>query len=225
MFVFQRKVNSTGEIHVILTEQDRAQLLVEGMKWIDLNDTLNDFNKDDDITDCKLCATYAGDLDDSAIRTYINNNYNDNSIVQKKPEEEKKSSNENSDKKKDKKDKVDTSGKIIKVDEDGEEWESDENLEQYLEAEALECPTCGDIGKALINKHGEILPCKSCIEIDAYLKGKKEGYSKGFEEGYNKCMKLVEKLISGNKEELDELTNVNINDLIKETEKEDNNGK
>lgn len=218
MFIFQRKNKSIGEIHIILTERDRAQLLVEGTKWVDLNDTLNDFNKDDNITDCKLCACYAGDLNDGAIRAFIESSYNDVTYTKQK------SSNSNSEKKDDKV-KVDTKGKIVKVTNDGTQWESDENLEEYLESEDLECPTCGDLGKALINKKGEILPCKSCIEIDAYLKGKKEGYSKGFQDGYDKCLKMVEKLVSGNKEELDELTNVKINDLIRETDKENNDEK
>lgn len=217
MFIFQRKNKSTGEIHVILTERDRAQLFVEGTKWVDLNDTLNDFNKDDSITDCKLCACYAGDLNDGAIRAFIESSYNDVTYTKKKSSD--------NDEKKDEKVKVDTNGKIVKVSNDGTQWESDETIGEYLESEDLECPTCGDLGKALVNKKGEILPCKSCIEIDAYLKGKKEGYSKGFQDGYDKCLKMVEKLVSGNKEDLDELTNININDLINNTNGENNNEK
>ena len=214
MFVFQRKDGCSGEIHVIVTQKDRAQMFVEGINWVNLNDTLNDFNKDDNITDCKLCAVYTGDLNDEAIRAYIDENYNQKSVS---------SNNDNSNKKKSKKEKVDSNGRIIKTDEDGEEWESDENLEEYLSGEDLECPKCGDKGSALINKSGEILPCKSCIEIDAYLKGKKKGYEKGFEEGYNKCMAIVEKLMSVSKETIKEVSNININDLIKESEKDNQN--
>lgn len=219
MFVFQRKVGDTGEIHAIVTEQDRAQLFCEGTKWIDLNDTLNDFNKDPDITDCKLTVCYAGDLKDEHIRRYMDNlkiiptNTNTNN------------NQETKDNSSSKKDKVDTNGRIIKTNEDGEEWESDETISEYLQNEELKCPKCGDIGKALVNKDGDILPCESCMKIDAFLEGKKKGFEEGFDKGYESCMKFVEKILSksGDGEELTEET---IETLLKNSiKKESKDGK
>lgn len=191
MYVFQRKNGNTGEIHVIVTESDRGNLLVNGLQWVDLNETMNDFNKDDDINDVKITASYAGDTSDAIIaRTLSQYQKVDNT-----PKETKKDKEEKTDESP-KREKVDTSGRIVKIDDDGDEVESDINLGEYLESEELKCPRCDEEGKALINKKGEILPCEACIKIDAFLDGKKKGFSEGYEKGYHDCMSVIQKLLN-----------------------------
>ena len=192
MYVFQRKNGNTGEIHVIVTEKDRGNLLVNGLQWVDLNETMNDFNKDDDINDVKITASYAGDISDETITKTLTQYQKTPNNNQTPAKEDKKAEDDTNPKRQ----KVDTSGRIIKTDEDGDEIESDMNLGEYLENEELKCPECNEIGKALINKKGEILPCESCIKIDAFLEGKKKGFSEGYEKGYNDCMTTIQKLLN-----------------------------
>lgn len=59
---------------------------------------------------------------------------------------------------------------------------SKQTLESFLKDYDLTCKKCGDANRALIDSKGNIHECESCIKIDAYLKGKKEGYQRGWDD-------------------------------------------
>ncbi len=219
MYVFQRKNGNTGEIHVIVTESDRSDLLINGLRWVDLNETMNDFNKDDDINDVKITASYAGDISDASIVKTLSQ-YQKVTDPPKEPEKDKEEKSDDTTKR----EKVDTNGRIVKIDEDGDEVESDINLGEYLEGEELKCPRCDEVGKALINKKGEILPCEDCIKIDAFLDGKKKGFSEGYEKGYNDCMNIVRKLLNI-KEDADDSEITTIEDILSKHKGDSKNGR
>lgn len=179
MFIFQRKNKNVGEIHVIVTKDDRVEHLIEGTRWINMNECLNDFNKDPDINEARLTAVYAGDIECEDIKKYISNHLVEN---------QKQETSETIKKKKTQ--KVDNKGRVISCDDEDDE-KKEKTLSEILSDYDLECPECGDKNKALVDSEGNIKPCESCMKIDAYLKGKTEAY------------KLIYKYLSENKDKND----------------------
>lgn len=196
MFIFQRKNKNVGEIHVVLTKDDRVEHLIEGTRWINMNECLNDFNKDPDITEAKLTAVYAGDIDRDSIAGYISGHLVDNS-------------NKKSENKKPKNAKVDNDGKVVHDDEE-EEKEKDSELKECLSGLDLECPKCGDVKKALIDSEGNIKPCEGCMKIDSYIKGKIEAYKQIYEylSDSKNNKDIVDDLLKKLQEELEEENNL-----------------
>lgn len=188
MIFLSRKNGNTGELRVIVTELDRAELLTTGPRWIDINDTINQFNQDPDVTQLYLTASYAGDLKDEKLSEFIENlNNASNSQVAKKEK----------DKKKENKQKVHSDAKEEKDDEEEENEDSgDDEIKEFLSEYDLTCKKCGDKDKALIDAEGIVHDCEACIKIDAYLKGKKEGFAEGYEKGYAECIKHLHKIAS-----------------------------
>lgn len=184
MYFLWRKNNNdkTGELIIVLTEQDRAQRLISGPQWQCINEPINAFNKDPDVKNLFVTAAYAGDLDDKKIAEQLERM----SIAQARAENERN------------KQKVLPNGQPHNNEEDEEpEIKQDKDLKTFLADYPLICPECGEKGKALVDSEGNILPCKACLQIDAYQQGKKEGLAQGFETG---CAKMLEQL----KHDLDE---------------------
>jgi len=184
MLVLHRKDGSRGEIRVVLQEFDRVDLLLNGLRWVCINDAINSFNKDSEVNDLYLTATYAGDLRSEVLEKYINA-ANAEKIVNT-------SKSENSDKQ-----KVHSDGSCEEnedEEEESEELDSKEAIKEILSDTDLTCHKCGDPDKALVDKEGNIHDCESCIKIDAYLKGKKEGFEAGYDKGYQDAMKALAKI-------------------------------
>lgn len=170
MFIFQKKIKNTGEIHVVVTDEDRVEHLLNGTTWINLNECLNDFNRDPNITEARLTAVYAGDIPKEKIAKYLA----DHTVPENKNGKQPIA--------------VDSKGKVIKGEpkdnsddsEDNEEPKEEKTQQKqiadFLEDKDLVCPECGDVDAALVDIHGNIHPCKSCIQIDAYMQGKLKAY-------------------------------------------------
>ena len=191
MVFLSRKNGNTGEIKLIVTELDRAEFLATGYRWINIDDVINQFNSDDKIKHIIATAVYAGDLKDNKLSEYIENlnNTTNSAIV------ENVISKSKDDKKKDDKQKVSANGSNIDEDEEEENDENDE-LKEFLSEYDLTCKECNEENKALVDAEGNIHPCESCIKIDAYLKGKKEGYEEGYTKGYAECIAHLKKIAS-----------------------------
>jgi len=175
MIVLFKKNNDVGEIRIIVTEIDRAERLVNGVTWVSLNHAINEFNKDPKIKNINLTAAFAGNVPHDVLNAYCNMwaNNSENQLTVK-----------------DDKQKVFNNGENEKEEQESNQNKPfDEALKDFLSNADMKCKVCLDEDKALVDKEGNLYPCKSCIEIDAYLKGKKEGYDKGFDEGYKACMK------------------------------------
>lgn len=155
MYLFTHKQKNTGRIQIILTHFDEVDMVVNnGVPWISINDIFNDFNTDPNITNVQIAATYTNSTDVDEIKDFIKENgiRSCNTLEALK---------------------VDNNGKVVKnknKDEDNEEDDEEET--------GYTCRECGDEGKALIDKDGNTYPCKSCIEIDAYIKGRNDGVIK-----------------------------------------------
>lgn len=177
MYFLWRKNNNdkTGELIIVLTEQDRAQRLISGPQWQCINEPINAFNKDPEVKNLYVTAAYAGDLKDEKI----------NDFLVKMQVEQAKLNN---------KQKVLPNGNQSENNDTTEDDSEEESkpLHEVLENYPLVCPKCGSVGKALLDKDGNVLPCKSCLCIDAYLKGKKDGLAQGFDSGVAKTMSQLE---------------------------------
>jgi len=186
MVYLSRKNGNVGELRIIVTELDRAELLTTGPRWVDINDTINQFNADPDVTQLCLTASYAGDLKDEKLSEFIENlnNATNSQIVKAKSE-----------KKTDKKEKVTPDGSKVEEDETEEE-EGDDELKNILSEYDLTCKACGEKDKGLVDAEGVVHDCEACIKIDAYLKGKKEGFEEGYEKGYAECIAHLKKIAS-----------------------------
>lgn len=184
MIFLSRKNGHIGELRVIVTELDRAEMLISGSRQINIDDVINQFNKDPDITSVTLTAAYAGDLKDEKLSEFIENL--NNAVAADKAS------------KQDNKEKVTPVGKIVnnKDDDEIDDDEGDPELQEVLSEYDLTCKACGDKDKALVDIDGNIHSCESCIKIDAYIKGKKEGFEEGYEQGYSECLKHLKKLAS-----------------------------
>lgn len=178
-FLWRKNPNDkTGELIVVVTENDRAQRLITGPQWQCINDAINSFNKDPEVKNLYVTAAYAGDLKDEKISECLDRM----TVAQAK------SAAENN-----KKQKVQPNGQPVSDEnEDNSETKHDKDLKEFLSDYPLICPECGGEGKALVDKDGNILPCKSCLQIDAYIQGKKEGLAQGFDTGVSKAMKQLE---------------------------------
>lgn len=174
MIFLTRKNGNTGEIKLVITELDRAEFTLHGYRWVSLNDTINTFNQDSEVTNLMITAVYAGDIKDDRLNECITNITNNNS----------KSDDDDDDNKSDNKQKILVTGSDKK--------DNNTTLENFLKDYDLTCKKCGDSGKALIDSKGNIHDCEACLKIDAYLKGKKEGYDQGWLE----CSKYFQTLIN-----------------------------
>lgn len=188
MVYLSRKNGHIGELRIVVTELDRAELLVSGPRWIDINDTINKFNEDPEVDQLYLTASYAGDLKDEKLSEFINNVNNEvnSQIVNGKKDKDKKD---------DEKQKVHSDGSEEEDEEETEEEKtSREEIKEFLADYDLKCEKCGDEDKALVDAEGNLHDCEACIKIDAYLKGKKEGFADGYEKGYAECIKHLQKI-------------------------------
>ena len=207
MILLFKKSGNTGEIRVIITELDRAERLVDGVQWISLNHAINEFNRDPKIKNISLTASYAGNVPNDTLATYCN-------MWAAQPKNKLTDKNQNNSEKQ----KVDTDGNPIEDSND----ESEENVDLLSKLHAilddvdLKCPECGDENSCLIDKEGNKYPCKSCIQIDAYQKGKKEGFDLGYDKGYQDCMKNFQKIIDNIDSVKKENDNGNKNSTISE---------
>lgn len=188
MVYLSRKNGHIGELRIVVTELDRAELFVSGPRWIDINDTINKFNEDPEVDQLYLTASYAGDLKDEKLSEFINNVNNEvnSQIVNGKKDKDKKD---------DEKQKVHSDGSEEEDEEETEEEKtSREEIKEFLSDYDLKCEKCGDEDKALVDAEGNLHDCEACIKIDAYLKGKKEGFADGYEKGYAECIKHLQKI-------------------------------
>lgn len=189
MYFLWRKNNNdkTGELIIVLTEQDRAQRLISGPQWQCINEPINAFNKDPEVKNLYVTAAYAGDLKDEKI----------NDFLVKMQVEQAKLNN---------KQKVLPNGNQSENNDTAEDDSEEEckPLHEVLENYPLVCPKCGSVGKALLDKDGNVLPCKSCLCIDAYLKGKKDGLTQGFDAGVARTMSEMDKVFKKCDEEIAE---------------------
>lgn len=175
MLVLHKKDKNRGEIRIIINDLDKAALLVNGTQWININEIINQFNSDPDVNDLYITAVYTGELKDEKLFELFQKTTN---IKTQQSDSENK----------------------VKVHSNGDEenncveHDNETTIKSVLDNFDLTCKECGSKHSALIDYDGKIYPCISCLKIDAYQKGKKEGFSEGFDAGYSSVLKTLQKL-------------------------------